>query len=467
MENVYSAWIETLFDAPDGARPSWSSLGEVLADRQRNILYDFLGMGEDATDASEFRPDCADLPYFLRAYFAFKLGLPFGVSACGRGSSTSPPRCQGRILTNEDRPPSFDPRAGAARNFVAFVRTTLADRVHSGTARVPFDDERTDYYPVPLSAASLRPGTVYADPYGHVLVVAKRLPPNGGRPGVLYAVDAQPDATVRRKRFWRGDFLYANQKELGGAGWKRFRPLTVTGAGTVVRAGDHDIETSPEYGDLSREQAALDPEAFFDKMDDILAPEPLDPERALLDNIAALEAQIRTRVESVDSGREWLLGPHAPAVMPDSIDLFEATGTWEDYSTPSRDLRLLIAMDFVAGFPARVARRAERYAIPRGRSPEDEARRLGEVLARELGARRIAYPRTDGSPFTLSLDDVYGRKDALEVAYNPNDCVEVRWGAPAGSEEATTCRSHAPPLQRERMETLRAWFHERRRPPRR
>jgi hypothetical protein len=442
-------------------------LGDVLADAKRNFLYDFLGAGEDSVDTPTFRPDCADLPYFLRAYFAFKLGLPFGVSECGRGASGSPPRCRGKLLTNDDRPPTFDPGATIARNFDVFVRTTLADRVHSGTARVPFDDEHSDYYPVPLSIASLRPGTVYADPYGHVLVVAKRVPGADGHAGVLYAVDAQPDAAVRRKRFWRGDFLYENKKDLGSAGWKRFRPLSVSGAGHVVPFSDHEIEASPEYGDLSSEQATLAPEAFFDKMDDVLAPEPLDPERVLLDEITALEAQIRTRVESVDSGRQWLSGPHAPAGMPDLVDLFEATGTWEDYSTPSRDLRLLIAMDFVAGFPAQVARRPERYRIPSGESPGEEEKHLADVLARELGARRIAYPRTDGSPFALSLADVLGRKVELEMAYNPNDCAEVRWGAPPGSEEAQTCRSHAPAPQRERMEKLRAWFHDRRRPPRR
>jgi hypothetical protein len=30
-------------------------------------------------------------------------------------------------------------------------------------------DNNTDYYPVPLSADTLRPGTVYADPYGHAI----------------------------------------------------------------------------------------------------------------------------------------------------------------------------------------------------------------------------------------------------------------------------------------------------------
>jgi hypothetical protein len=66
----------------------------------------------------------------------------------------------------------------------------------------------------------------------------------------------------------------------------------------------------------------------------------------------------------------------------------------------------------------------------------------------------------------LSLTEVLARSAALEMAYNPNDCVESRWGAPEGSEELATCRAHAPADQRSRMEAYRPWFHERRRPPR-
>jgi hypothetical protein len=49
---------------------------------------------------------------------------------------------------------------------------------------------------------------------------------------------------------------------------------------------------------------------------------------------------------------------------------------------------------------------------------------------------------------------------------HPNDCVELRWGAPAKSDEASTCKRYAPAAQREKMSKYRAWFHERRRPPR-
>jgi hypothetical protein len=78
----------------------------------------------------------------------------------------------------------------------------------------------------------------------------------------------------------------------------------------------------------------------------------------------------------------------------------------------------------------------------------------------------VEYTRTDGSAFKLTLAEVLARSAALEMAYNPNDCVESRWGAPAGSPELATCRAHAPEEQRSRMDGFRAWFHERRRPAR-
>ena len=146
--------------------------------------------------------------------------------------------------------------------------------------------------------------------------------------------------------------------------------------------------------------------------------------------------------------------------------IFETTGAWEDFATPSRDLRLLIAMDVVRGFPDRVARRPERYAMPKGKSVADVKVELESVLASELAARKFSYTRSDGSAWTLALKDVLDRASDLEMAYNPNDCVELRWGAPDKSEEASTCKRHAPSAQRAKMAEYRAWFHERRRPPR-
>jgi hypothetical protein len=185
-----------------------------------------------------------------------------------------------------------------------------------------------------------------------------------------------------------------------------------------------------------------------------------------MEAITSLEEQVKVRVTSVENGRKFQNGGHSEATMPDGAAIFETVGPWEDFSTPARDLRLLIALDVVRGFPDRVVRRPERYAMPQGKSAAEVKAELQNVLASELSSRKFSYTRSDGSAWTLTLKDVFARMTDLEMAYNPNDCVELRWGAPPNSEEASTCRRHAPPAQRAKMTKYRAWFHERRRPPR-
>ncbi len=105
--------------------------------------------------------------------------------------------------------------------------------------------------------------------------------------------------------------------------------------------------------------------------------------------------------------------------------------------------------------------------MPAGKAAGDVKAALDEKLAAELMARTFTYTRSDGSPWTLKLADVVARMADLEVAYNVNDCVEVRWGAREGSDEAKTCQRRAPEAQRRKMaQDFRAWFSERRRPPR-
>ena len=197
-----------------------------------------------------------------------------------------------------------------------------------------------------------------------------------------------------------------------------------------------------------------------------MSPSPLDPLSAMKEAITSLDEQVKTRITSVENGRKFQNSGRGDANMPDGAAIFETIGAWEDFSTPSRDLRLLIAIDVVRGYPDRVARRPERYAMPRGANVESVKAQLQNVLASELASRRFSYPRTDGSSWTLALKDVAERAGDLEMAYNPNDCVEFRWGAPAQSAEAATCKRSAPQAQRAKMVKYRAWFHERRRPPR-
>jgi hypothetical protein len=79
--------------------------------------------------------------------------------------------------------------------------------------------------------------------------------------------------------------------------------------------------------------------------------------------------------------------------MPGGAAIFETTGAWEDFSTPARDFRLLIAIDVVRGFPDRFARRSDRCAIPAGKSVADMRKELQSVLDSELATRKVSSVR--------------------------------------------------------------------------
>lgn len=455
-ENLFSAWIEKLFDAPVNVELSWPALDRVLHDRSRNMLFDYLGLNEDQI-STPVRPDCADMPYFLRAYFAFKMGLPFGYSKCSRGGGGRPPKCYAWFSVVSAAAGS---KLGLAATFGHYLHV-VGDAVQSGNGRTLDRDDNTDFYPVALTQETLRPGTIYADPYGHILMLVRRVPQRGGTAGVYLAVDAEPDGSVTRKRFWRGNFLFAHNPALGGPGFKRFRPIVREKNGTLRRLTNREIAADPQYGDFSLEQSQLGVEAFYDKMDEVMSPAPLDPQSAMQAAIEALDEQVKTRVTAVENGRKYQNSARGQVSMPNGPSIFETTGPWEDFSTPARDFRLLIAIDVVRGYPERVVRHPGRYAMPFGQSPASVKAQLQQRLASELASRKFTYTRSDGSSWTLSLKDVVDRADELEMAYNPNDCVELRWGAPPKSAEAATCKRHAPGDQRAKMTKYRSWFQER------
>ena len=440
-ETFFSAFVESLFlDA--GAGP-WPELTPLLRDRDRNP---FALVHPDAPKQLRFRPDCADLPYFLRAYYAFERGLPISYRRCGRGRPGAPPRCG---------PPAFwqppAPRNEAA--YTAELSTLLRDiarSVHSGALRTDPRLDETDLYPLALELTALRPGSVYADPYGHVLVVARWLPATFERPAELLAVDGQPDATIGLRRFWPGSFLFdPDYLATGaGAGFRGWRPVADTEDGPTLPA-------NAALSDFSLEQYALSARRYHRRVLASAQPWAVSQTALLHHYVTALEESAASRVVSVDNALRWQREhPGRVIPMPEGYAIFETTGPWEDFASPSRDMRFLISLDAVAD-------------LPESLELTGDERTLAEALiSRELSARTIAYTRSDGSSFTLSLADIVARREALTQAFNPNDCAEVRWGAPEGSAERAPCRTRAPEAQQRAMQAFQPYFVERRRPPR-
>jgi hypothetical protein len=461
-EAIYSAWVNSLFLGCN-EQASWSSLNEVTQDQNQNFLYNYLSFGEDDPDSKNsviMQPDCADNPFYLRAYFAWKLGLPFGYHVCDRGYLNHNPGT-GQWITNETASSKTSPVPA----FNAFLRR-VADGVHSGTGRTALDNENSDYYPVSLEQKALRPGTVYADPYGHTLIIVNQITQTKKTPGLLLAVDAQPDGTIGIKRFWKGNFLFNTSGVVGEPGFKAFRPIAYNN-GKQRLMQNKELNEDKGFVSFSLQQRKMGNDVFYHTMERLINPKPLDPESALLGLIKALHEQLIVRITSVANGEAWFKShPGTMIPMPSSAaGIFLAGGQWENFSTPNRDLRLLIAMDAVLDFPDHVARSPEEFKISGTSSPEQIKKKLQSLLDQKVTELTISYTHTDGTLQTLTVGELLKRRDAFEMAYNPNDGIEIRWGAPENSDERAKCHRQASANQVATMRSARTWFSKRLHPP--
>jgi hypothetical protein len=445
-EAFYSAWIEKLFDSPSDASLNFPSLEPVLKNPERNFLHNYLGLNED--NGFPATPDCADFPYFLRSYFAWKNGLPFSYRTCNRGTATKPPSCNSANIRMD-----FVGTTASLARFKAATRVVM-DGVHSGNARTGFSSEETDFYPVALKREVLWPGTIYADPYGHVLVISKWVAQTENASGILFAVDAQPDNSIARKRFWEGTFLFAHPAS-AGPGFKAFRPV----------ANSRSLLSNGELPNYSTEQEYLSPDDFYAQIYRLINPKGLNAKQAYEAVLTGLVEQLQTRVQSVENGEEYFRKGGNTIQMPKGTAIFETVGAWEDYATPSRDMRLLIAINVLLKFPEKLLTYPELFALTAQTAPQAKAEidKLHEKLTHE---KKIQYPRSNGQMQELSVADVLARKSGFEMSYNPNDCVEIRWAAKAGTEEYASCRRRAPAVQVKEMAAVREWFREAKRPPR-
>ncbi|MCA9604576.1 MAG: hypothetical protein KC619_03215, partial [Myxococcales bacterium] len=457
-EALFSAFVEALFDFPIEEELTWPNLSVLLENPRQNILFNHFGQNEE--ERIPLRPDCADLPYFLRTYFAWKMRLPFAFRSCTRGRNGNLPVCEELrtpIWTHERNDP--------VDAFREFILTQVKRGVHSASGRTHPEDSETPLYPVPMTREALRPGTVYADPYGHLLVVARWIPQTSDGYGILVGADAQPDGTVGRRRFWRGSFLFHPDTTHVGAGFKAWRPVIYDRREHAYRTLENaEITERAGYIPFSMQQYQGTTDDFYDAMEGLINPRPLDPIDVQMSLIDALQESIARRIVSVQNGEDWVArNPGRTMEMPESGAIFQTSGAWEEFATPSRDMRLLIAIDTVVGFPDAMRRNPARFGLTE-QTLDAAIERVRTRQGEELAARRFSYSRSDGATQPFTLADVVARASGFEMSYNPNDCVEIRWGAPNGSPEMASCRRHAPAFQRAMMSEYREWFRTRRRP---
>jgi len=398
-----------------------------------------------------FRADCADLPYFLRFYYAWKRGLPFSyvsaVSPRGRARDIRYSASGNQVERRRDVPSGTDALAVLAR---------LRDEISSATYRLDPELEsplEQDFYSPALDATGIRPGTVIYDPNGHLAVVF-RIEPDGR----IRYIDAHPDNSLTRGFY---DLRFVRDSPGMGAGFKNWRPLTLAGArrqggvlfgGEIVLAANHDLpdfSLAQVYGTDGKMEGGWKAGRFrlggqtldyYDYVRAVLGGGRLrfEPVREIADMVTSNCADLGYRAEAVNiSLAAGLQDRPQPQRLPPNI--YGTDGDWETYSTPSRDARLKTAFKNLRDT-------AERFVtMARAHDPRlsyDGGNLAADLLAAYDGAAarcRLGYTRSDGSHIALRYEEA--RRRLFRLSFDPYHCVERRWGA--AGPEAATCRDGA------------------------
>lgn len=453
-----------------------SRIGEAVERRECNRVDTCLKSTANIYYGSDpaglrYYADCADLPYYLRGYFAWKNGLPFSIASEVRPSPLNQDKVkdvrysiEGNIVSKRMDVLS----TGGAQDSIypdAFqiLNSTIPNLVSSASLRMGglYDTSlASDFYPVKINRHSIRPGTVIYDPNGHVAIIYKVT-----QDGRVFYIDAHPDNSLTMGMF-TPKFSRSNPNQ--GAGFKNFRPLTLVDStmddrgayvgGRIVAAKNSelpDYSTEQFYGtrpDSANWKNGLfvfkgrqtnfhefvrlsltEGEAFIDPLKDMAQ---------LTDDICV---SLKDRVDAVEAARKAGVTekPH-PARLP--LNIYGTEGEWENYATPSRDARLKVAfMDLLETTKSNIDR-FKKYDRTIRYSGGNLAKDLYEVYKERAQACQFSYNTSSGRPVVMNLEAA--RQRLFDMSFDPYHCIELRWGARVRGE-LSSCRDDA---------NKRAWY---------
>lgn len=427
--------------------------------------------------------DCADFPYYLRSYFAYKNKLPFAmVSSFQQAPFSETQQAQiaaerARILAEkgEEFAIKYDAQvrdarysrngniptakinvpssSGAVRDF-AVLGPKIMDQISSGTLRMlngSGGSVESDFYSPAVTKESIKPGTVLYNVSGHVAIVY-----DVTAKGEILYVDAHPDNSITRGVF-NPDFKLV--KSLYGGNFKNFRPVQVANAtmaadgsiakGQVVAATDSEIAdfSMEQYEGLGKNSAgntifklyAHDTKAvnFYDWVKFKLSGGSyrLDPIAEMKNEMGQLCVMAQDRVAAVQvSIDNQVHTKDHPETLPNNI--FGADGEWEAYSTPGRDMRLKLK---ILSIPESAKVWMTRY---QAQDPlisykgQDLKSDLIAAYKQSVAACKITFKNSLGADSTVGLETLINR--VAKISYDPYACPEIRWGA-YKQEELASC----------------------------
>lgn len=444
------------------------NLDECLSSEDANMLIS----EEDMHNL--YYSDCADFPYVVRAYFAYKRGLPFtfvsnikqvpytdaqleqfakerakAVEAKGEAGGKSFDRklADERYSANGNLPSarlSIPDAAGRTADF-GRIRLIINDAVSSGTFRMlngdPDRGNFGDFYSPQISPQTIRPGTPVYGTKGHVAIVYDVLPN-----GELKVFDAHPGNSISHGGWIEDEFIM--DKTIHAGMFKKWRPFVVANPrygsdGSIVK-GQVQFAFDDELQDFSLEQ--YNSKNFVKNGKKIALKEwvqlrlsggayRIDPIYELKSAVEVVCGKLQLRVTDVEKAiaDRAHLESH-PNQMPENI--YSSAGLWETHATPSRDLRmrndtLRLFTDLQATLKR--LKNKDPMVTYKGKNLKGD---LLKAFQDAASSCKIHYTNSAGDQVPLTFLQVTKRMAAM--SFDPYMCPERRWGA-TSKEELATC----------------------------
>lgn len=476
----YSKWVHHIYltKRNGSSKQRFAMLDRIILDDEMNLLNvpSFLGQGNPQVKTPQRirqLTHCGNFPALLLLYYSYRRGLPIVFSKIGMGPigkrdiryavGNYPVREVDSINTGND--------------FYSYMVNALTMRggnfnFVSGNFRTAPYLERTDSVPISLDRKFLMPGTVCYNSNGHVLVVGEV-----SDSGEVHFIDAHPDNSITANQALSA-IQYVSPAKEGKNGlimcYDGFRNPRL--AKVVGKKAVHFTNEEMKALGLSTEQ--------YDIMAELRKRKELEVKGQKVTNFPQVaKAKLRTKKETPlpflettvreladmfverenfvqDAWKDVLKYGHI--VFPNESkteNIYQALGRWEVWSSPSSDVdrknKYLYTMstleDMLKSFG-----KTEVYDYSGYSSASQLAKAIQKRKDEMFGQISLTYTNSVGGQVTLKLEDI--EKRLFAISFDPNHCPELRWGAPAGSDERKTMKLLRIPLRTgQTLDALKAY----------
>ncbi len=467
----YGEWFHHIYQTKKNG--NWLARGakipHILQSKEMNLLLDEKFSSDNnafptgAIQALNSACHCGSFPFLMHLYYSAVRGLPAIYSQVDGPGDIRYSR--GNHPIGHHSPLEFD---GGLESFInaAFLSSRGGNNFTTGNVRTAPDLEKTDTVPVRIDRVNAIPGLgILYNPDGHCLALAGVK--DNGDTAIL---DAHPDHSITsaqnlaslmpvtgsagssRKSWYagfrmirlskletndKGDILgirMRTNKEMEKFGYSIEQYLDIikiaNGEEVEIRGAKKRFAHFPSY---AQDRLRLETNQ--------------SPYRAIHDLGEQLERMFQERERFVQDSWKYVL-THGAITLPDTANIYQASGAWEEWSSPSSDCDRKTAYLMGVEEIERLVKEYPRQLDLRGLGPVTNRNELIDAILVEykkvFDEKGITYTSSNNKSVRLSLREIVRRLPNL--SFDPNHAPELRWGADPHSEEAKGYIKRSTPL---------------------